>query len=668
MKEHYKKESPFVSLLGLGGGGTGLAFGGVAGPKTYVDDVFSTYVYEGDGTNNDSKAITTGLDIANDGGLIWIKSREASGAGDDHILVSPGLTGYIRSNTTNPLTGNSGDLAVPTATGFTVNTKNSGGTWYYTNASSKEYVSWNFKAAPGFLDVVTYTGNGVAGRQISHALGSTPGMVIVKRTNGADNWTVQHRSLGGTKSLYLNLTNSQDTSSTEWNNTAATSTVFTVGTSGKTNANGDTYVAYIFAHEDQSFGTGGNESIIKCGTYTGNGSTQEINLGFEPQWFLTKRSTGSDFYGWQLYDNMRGMPDGGADAYLRANLSSAELTYDDVDPTPTGLTVKSGSGGANASGATYIYMAIRRPNKPPEAAINVFSVNTTTNDNNFNTTGFPVDFAIAANTNHTYGNSIGSRLQGQKPMFTNTTASEAGWLTANTWTSNTSFRFAYAGNGYNYVNYAFKRAPGFMDVVAYTGDGTYDGSYSVNHNLEVVPEMIIAKNRGSTNFWNVYHSGLTSDTYQINLNRDAAQLNTGQSWGPAAASFKPQYAGNSDYSSNHSGQNYVAYLFATLPGISKVGSYTGTGGPINVDCGFTNGSRFVLVKRTDSSGDWFVWDKTRGIDSFQDPYLLLNNANAQVTNTDYINPHNSGFTIDPNSLAPVGVNANGGTYVFLAIA
>ena len=78
-----------------------------------------------------------------------------------------------------------------------------------------------------------------------------------------------------------------------------------------------------------------------------------------------------------------------------------------------------------------------------------------------------------------------------------------------------------------------------MDVVAYTGDGTYDGSYLVNHKLEVVPEMIIAKNRGGTNFWNTYHSGLTSDTWQVNLNRNSAQLNTGQSWGPAAASFKP---------------------------------------------------------------------------------------------------------------------------------
>ena len=84
----------------------------------------------------------------------------------------------------------------------------------------------------------------------------------------------------------------------------------------------------------------------------------------------------------------------------------------------------------------------------------------------------------------------------------------------------------------------FKRATGFFDVVAYTGDGTYDGSYNVNHNLTVAPEMIIAKSRSDADYWSVYHTGLTSDTYQINMNLTGAQLNTGQSWGPISTTFK----------------------------------------------------------------------------------------------------------------------------------
>jgi hypothetical protein len=110
----------------------------------------------------------------------------------------------------------------------------------------------------------------------------------------------------------------------------------------------------------------------------------------------------------------------------------------------------------------------------------------------------------------------------------------------------------------------------------------------------------------------------------------------------------------------------IAYLFATLPGISKVGSYTGTGNAINVDCGFSAGARFILIKRTDSTGDWYVYDSARGIASGNDPYLLLNSSAAEVTNTDYIDPLSSGFTV--TSSAPVGMNASGGTYLFLAIA
>ena len=107
-------------------------------------------------------------------------------------------------------------------------------------------------------------------------------------------------------------------------------------------------------------------------------------------------------------------------------------------------------------------------------------------------------------------------------------------------------------------------------------------------------------------------------------------------------------------------------MFATLPGISKVGSYSGTGNAINVDCGFTSGARYILIKRKDAAGDWFVWDTARGIVSGNDPYKLLNTNAAEVTSTDYIDPLNSGFTV--TSSAPAALNTSGGTYIFLAIA
>jgi hypothetical protein len=117
---------------------------------------------------------------------------------------------------------------------------------------------------------------------------------------------------------------------------------------------------------------------------------------------------------------------------------------------------------------------------------------------------------------------------------------------------------------------------------------------------------------------------------------------------------------------NNSGSTYVAYLFATLAGVSKVGSYTGTGTTLQINCGFTGGARFVLIKRTDSTGDWYVWDSARGIIAGNDPYLLLNSTAAEVTSTDYVDTYSAGFEI--SSTAPAAINANGGTFIFLAIA
>jgi hypothetical protein len=119
-------------------------------------------------------------------------------------------------------------------------------------------------------------------------------------------------------------------------------------------------------------------------------------------------------------------------------------------------------------------------------------------------------------------------------------------------------------------------------------------------------------------------------------------------------------------SMNGSGQAIVAYLFASCPGVSKVGSYTGTAATQIINCGFTGGARFVLIKRIDASGDWYVWDSARGIVAGNDPYLLLNSTAAEVTSTDYVDTAASGFEL--TSTAPAAINASGGTYIFLAIA
>ena len=117
---------------------------------------------------------------------------------------------------------------------------------------------------------------------------------------------------------------------------------------------------------------------------------------------------------------------------------------------------------------------------------------------------------------------------------------------------------------------------------------------------------------------------------------------------------------------NFNGHDYIAYLWATLAGISKVGTYTGTGNDLDIDCGFTNGARFVLVKRYDNSGNWIYWTSEMGIVSGNESYLRWNTSNSKVNGYDYIDPLDSGFTI--TSSASSMLNASGGKYLFLAIA
>jgi hypothetical protein len=218
-----------------------------------------------------------------------------------------------------------------------------------------------------------------------------------------------------------------------------------------------------------------------------------------------------------------------------------------------------------------------------------------------------------------------------------------------------------AGTRAGYMGWAWRRAPGHCDVVCYQGTGS---ARTVSHNLGVIPEMMWVKNRTSAYSWSVYHSGIGATKY-LTLNTDVAPTTNAEAWNDTAPTSSV-FTVKDDGRVNLSSASHIAYLFATVAGISKVGSYSGTGSDVNVDCGFSAGARFVLVKRTDSTGNWYVWDSVRGIVAGNDPYLWLDSDAAQVTNTDYIDPLASGFTI--TSSAPAALNNSGGTYIFYAIA
>jgi len=632
-----------------------------------ITDVFSTYLYEGDDL---VKQITNGVDLDGEGGLVWIKSRDsATSPNFDHMLFDTerGATKKLASNTTASELTNVDTLTSFNSDGFTVDDDDG------TNKNLENYASWTFRKAPKFFDVVTYTGTGSA-QTISHSLGSVPGMVIVKNitTGGANsNWTVWHKGLSdNSKFVRLNTTDAEATASNQFNGTAPTSTVFSVGTSSNTNASGDTFVAYLFAHNDGDgeFGPSGDQDIIKCGSYTGTGVANDLleTLGFEPQWMLVKRTNAAS--DWIVVDTMRGAVAGGDVYNIYANQSDAEVEVGSVAPDAVGI--RSGNVGAwgesNASGGNYIYIAIRRgPMRQPESGTEVFDVNKTTS-NQFVNTGFPVDLQLGQFTGggETY---VVDRLRG---MSTSTTGSFPFLRTqgTNAESSNTGSigfngfvqdGFSHTLGNFPQALWSFRRAPGFFDVVAYTGDGT--AGRTVSHNLGVAPEMMWVKRRSATGGWGVYHKTLGASAYLVLQVDNAAFTENSFPWNDTAPTESVFTLGSGF--TNQSSSTYIAYLFATLAGISKVGSYTGNGSSQTIDCGFTSGARFILVKRTDSTGDWYVWDTERGIVAGNDPYLELNTTDAEVTSTDWVDPDNSGFIVNGTT-----INASSAEYIFYAIA
>ena len=237
-----------MPLVATRGAASAQGFGefAVAATPTYIEDVFSTYLYTGNGS---TQTITNGIDLSTEGGLVWIRIRTLA---SDHQLfdTARGATKRLFSNLTDAELTTAGTLNSFDTTGFSLGTQSS------VNFNTYPYVSWTFRKQPKFFDVVTYTGNSVAGREIAHNLGSVPGCMIVKSTSDAQDWAVYHRSLGNTKRLVLNGTDAEITS-TVWNNTTPTSTVFTVSDNARVNSNGSTYVAYIYAHDAGGFGLTG---------------------------------------------------------------------------------------------------------------------------------------------------------------------------------------------------------------------------------------------------------------------------------------------------------------------------------------------------------------------------------------------------------------------------
>jgi hypothetical protein len=307
-------------------------------------------------------------------------------------------------------------------------------------------------------------------------------------------------------------------------------------------------------------------------------------------------------------------------------------------------------------------MAIRRPNKPAEEfePEELFAMDTMDQKPGY-TSGFPVDMAIEKATTSAITHVLGARLMQGKSLFTSDSSVE-GDASAFTFDFMDGWR---DGNGdFFYQSWMWRRAPGFFDVVAYTGNN--DTTRALRMNLGAPLELGIVKGRNtdSPNAWFVWHKdpALQGPIKNGYLYRDDPFISTSPA--PIYGHASDLYF-NVGQAANTAGVDYITFLFASVPGICSIGSYTGNGG-VNkiIDCGFTNGARFVLIKRTDASGDWLVFDTLRGISVNDSPYLTLNETGKQVTGSRIV-PDPAGFKIVTTE--PF-INADQGAYIYMAIA
>ena len=638
------------------------AAGSAGGAGLDVDEVFSTFLYDG---SSSAQTINNGIDLSGEGGLVWIKERSTSGS--DHHLTDTvrGIKNPLNSDSTAAentyYANNNQGITAFNNNGFTV----ASGSNFNDNGDTA--VSWTFRKAINFCDIVTYTGNGTAGLTVNHNLGSVPGMIIVKGTGLTSHWQVLHRNDGTNwKNLQLDQTGASGYEADYWGNgssfVAPTSTAFTVGTGSNVNANGYTYVAYLFAHNnnDGGFGPDSDQDIIKCGSFTPPSSGEtEVTLGFEPQFIITFDTGGGD--NWRMYDTMRGW-DVVNRQLLNPNQSVAESSLSntsgyEIKPTATGFIHE-----GHTASSPHIYMAIRRgPLAAPTDATKVFAVQDGRGASKLYTAGFPVDAFLQGNKNGDNWQ-FHSRLTRGKVLATDTTAAE---------TTDTFYYFddqtgivTSSGGGSaltQLVAYMWKRAPSYFDVCCYTGNSTQ--GRTVSHNLGAIPEMMWIKSRSNADGWKVYHKD-TGATKYLTLNDTSSE--TTDTWINNTAPTDSVFTlGGSGSGVNYSGLNYIAYLFASAPGVSKVGSFTGSDSDQTIDCGFSSGARFVLLKCTTDTNNWAVWDTARGIVSGNEPYLVLDRSDAEITGQDRIDPHSSGFTVAGNFTTG---NDAGQSYIFYAIA
>ena len=493
------------------------------------------------------------------------------------------------------------------------------------NTTTDKNFGYFFRKAEKFFTIVEYTGNG-ATQDIPHDLKCKPSMMWIKNRDTQREWAVYHENLDASNPedwrIWLNDTRDRQSTTQYWNQTQPTNSHFTVGPSPQTNESGDKFIAYLFGADQAAFGIKGDEVIAKVGSYTGAGNGTTIDLGWEPQMVIVKSISGSgnpEDYDWSVYDKTRrmGVSDNnsnyGDDAELYPNLHTAEnMGNARIDFTSSGFLLYSTASNTNRSGTNYIYYAIRNNLTTPKSATEVFAMATGNGESQLPTytSNFPVDFAWRKRTNATSDWNVAFRKVPRRDLKWNDKNTNMGNFTEFEFGS--SYGWNKSGDGSSYQSWMFKRAKGFFDLQFWNGNGA--SPRQLPHQLGVVPEMMIVKSRNNiADGWYVYHKDIPSLSY-LKVHSSDKEYSGANCWTSTAPTDTHFYLGSDNAVNNNA--SYHGQLFASLDGISKVGSYevNANGDSVTVDCGFSAGPRFLLIKDyTNNSTDWMLFDTVRGI-------------------------------------------------------
>jgi len=207
--------------------------------------------------------------------------------------------------------------------------------------------------------------------------------------------------------------------------------------------------------------------------------------------------------------------------------------------------------------------------------------------------------------------------------------------------------------------YSINTTSGF-GIYQYTGNEV--SGATIAHGLGVTPQMIIVKRTQTTGDWMVYTEAVGNTKY-LTLNGTASATASASTWNNTSPTSTVFTLGDGSYG-NADASTYIAYVFAPKKGYSAFGGYTGNG---NADGPFVyTGFRpaFLILRRTDSGGDWFCWDDKRGPYNVNTPVLVPNATTAETSQAipDFVA---NGFKLRNTN---VDANASGGTYIYMAFA